>query len=163
MLSELYFWTVAFYRRQTWQREVWHSYSIKDPKKQYLKRKAHGGCFLICKIISRHYKKSDSDDGGSFMNSSCLTLIVCPLFGNSLLLWKKPSYAPVIKYLCSTGIITQYQVRKFSRVPWYTTTLLYENSRVRANSGRMKVRTKLRLLSSKRTIHKYACVRRTEL
>ena len=95
------------------------------------------------------------------MNSGCLTLIVCPLFGNCPLLWKKPSYAPVIKYLCSTGIITQYQVRKFSRVPWYTTTLLYENLRVRANSGRMKVRAKLRLLSSKRTIHKYACVRRT--
>ena len=35
---------------------------LRNPKKQYLKRRAHGGCFLIFKIISRHYKKSDSID-----------------------------------------------------------------------------------------------------
>ena len=93
MLSELCFWTVSFYWRQTWQREVWYSYSIEEPKKHYLKKRARGGCFLICKIISRHYKKSNSHDRGSFMNSSRFALIVCPLFGNPSMSWKNPSYA----------------------------------------------------------------------
>ena len=73
---------------------MWLSYSIKEPKEQYFKRRAHGGCFLICKIISRRYQKSDSDDRGSSISSSCFYLIGCPLFGNPPHPWKSPSYAP---------------------------------------------------------------------
>ena len=76
------FWAILlnsfFLSKTNLANEIWYSHFIKEPKKKYLKRWAHGGYFLICQIISRHYRKSDSDERGSLLNSSRFTLIVFP-------------------------------------------------------------------------------------
>ena len=58
------------------------NYSIKEPTEQSLKRRDHVGYFQTSTIISRCYKKYDSDERISSINSSCFNSIMCPFFEN---------------------------------------------------------------------------------
>ena len=53
---------------------------LRNPRNSIPKEELMEGAFWSVKLFSDTIKKSDSDDRGSFMNSSRFTLIVCLLF-----------------------------------------------------------------------------------